>query len=53
MPKGVPKPEYTGEFKQMVVETMRKENCAGKLLTNLPSYKKDLRKMRKRFVRIS
>ena len=25
MPKGVPKPEYTGEFKQMVVETMRKE----------------------------
>lgn len=28
MPKGVPKPEYTGEFKQMVVETMRKEKLS-------------------------
>ncbi len=25
MPKGVPKKKYTGEFKQMVVETMRNE----------------------------
>ena len=28
MPKGVPKLEYTGEFKQMVVETMRKEKLS-------------------------
>jgi transposase len=28
MAKGVPKPEYTGEFKQMVVETMRKEKLS-------------------------
>ena len=28
MPKGVPKPEYTGEFKQMVVEVMRKEKLS-------------------------
>ncbi len=28
MPKGIPKPEYTGEFKQMVVETMRKEKLS-------------------------
>ena len=28
MPKGVPKPEYTGEFTQMVVETMRKEKLS-------------------------
>lgn len=28
MPKGVPKPEYTGEFKQMVVETMQKEKLS-------------------------
>ena len=28
MPKGVPKPEYTGEFKQMGVETMRKEKLS-------------------------
>ena len=28
MPKGVPKPEYTDEFKQMVVETMRKEKLS-------------------------
>jgi transposase len=28
MPKGEPKPEYTGEFKQMVVETMRKEKLS-------------------------
>ena len=28
MPKGVPKQEYTGEFKQMVVETMRKEKLS-------------------------
>ena len=28
MPKGVPKPEYTGEFKQMDVETMRKEKLS-------------------------
>lgn len=25
MPKGIPNKRYTGEFKQMVVETMRKE----------------------------
>lgn len=25
MPKGIPNKKYTGEFKQMVVETMRKE----------------------------
>ena len=28
MPKGVPKAESTGEFKQMVVETMRKEKLS-------------------------
>ena len=28
MPKGIPKKKYTGEFKQMVVETMRKEGLS-------------------------
>lgn len=28
MPKGIPNKKYTGEFKQMVVETMRKENLS-------------------------
>lgn len=28
MPKGIPNNKYTGEFKQMVVETMRKENLS-------------------------
>ena len=29
MPKGVPNKRYTGEFKQMVVETMRNEMIGG------------------------
>ncbi len=28
MPKGIPNKKYTGEFKQMVVETMRKEGLS-------------------------
>ena len=28
MPKGIPNKRYTGEFKQMVVETMRKEGLS-------------------------
>ena len=28
MPKGIPNKRYTGEFKQMVVETMRNENLS-------------------------
>lgn len=28
MPKGIPNKRYTGEFKQMVVETMRKESLS-------------------------
>ena len=28
MPKGIPNNKYTGEFKQMVVETMRKEKLS-------------------------
>lgn len=28
MPKGIPNKKYTGEFKQMVVEIMRKENLS-------------------------
>lgn len=28
MPKGIPNKKYTGEFKQMVVETMRKEKLS-------------------------
>ena len=28
MPKGVPNKKYTGEFKQMVIETMRKEGLS-------------------------
>ena len=28
MPKGVPNKRYTGEFKQMVVETMQKEKLS-------------------------
>ena len=28
MPKGIPKKKYTGENKQMVVETMRKEGLS-------------------------
>ena len=28
MPKGVPNKRYTGEFKQMVVETLRRENLS-------------------------
>ena len=28
MPKGIPNKRYTGEFKQMVVETMRKEGMS-------------------------
>ena len=30
MPKGIPNKKYTGEFKQMVVETMRKEGLSYK-----------------------
>lgn len=30
MPKGIPNKRYTGEFKQMVVETMRKEGLSYK-----------------------
>ena len=30
MPKGIPNKKYTGEFKQMVVETMRKEDLSCK-----------------------
>ena len=30
MPKGIPNKRYTGEFKQMVVETMRKESLSYK-----------------------
>ena len=30
MPKGIPNTKYTGEFKQMVVETMRKEGLSYK-----------------------
>ncbi len=28
MPKGIPNKRYTGEFKQMVVETMQKEKLS-------------------------
>jgi len=28
MPKGIPNKKYTGEFKQMVVETMRREHLS-------------------------
>ena len=28
MPKGIPNKKYTGEFKQMVVETMQKEGMS-------------------------
>ena len=28
MPKGIPNKKYTGKFKQMVVETMRKESLS-------------------------
>ena len=28
MPKGIPNKKYTGEFKQMVIETMRKEGLS-------------------------
>ena len=30
MPKGIPNKKYTGEFKQMVVETMRNEGLSGR-----------------------
>ncbi len=30
MPKGIPNKKYTGEFKQMVVETMRSEGLSGR-----------------------
>ena len=38
MPKGKPNKRYTGEFKQMVVETLRKERS--KLLLMLVSAQK-------------
>ena len=46
MPKGVPNKRYTGEFKQMVVETMMREKLSYReaarqfeiILTSFPSF---------------
>ena len=35
MPKGVPNKRYTGEFKQMVVESMLRKNAATKTAEKL------------------